>query len=110
MYRGESDPIQIASLQSKTPGDFRQRVLNNSQNKARLIELMFDYIKTHKNECLHILKCETIVVAGEESCYAVTEEEITEISEVESTQEEDDAKIILHANFQCFIPFVYEFF
>lgn len=39
--RGESEKIHIASLESKTPGDF-SRILKNGENKERLIELIID--------------------------------------------------------------------
>ena len=43
--RGQSERIQIASLQSRIPTEFRTRILRNNDNKARLIELILKYIK-----------------------------------------------------------------
>ena len=73
-------------------------MLKNSENKARLIELIFDYIKTNKDDCLRTLKCDRIVIAGEESCCVITMDGLKEILDLIPTEEEADTKIILHAN------------
>ena len=69
--RGESDPIQIASLQSRVPGDFRQKVLRNAENKARLVELIYKLIECNYNELIERLKKEKMVVKGEKLCFEV---------------------------------------
>ena len=42
--RGQSERIQIASLQSRIPTEFRTRILRNNENKARLFELILNKI------------------------------------------------------------------
>ena len=59
--------------------------------------MIFDY-KTNKDDCLRTLKCDRIVIAGEESCCVITMDGLKEILELKPTQEEADTKIVLHAN------------
>ena len=64
LKRGESEPIQISSLQSKVPESFRYRILRYGNNKERLVdlfffffflsELLFDYVK-QQNDVLVLL-------------------------------------------------------
>ena len=69
--RGQSKRIQILSLQSRFPIEFRTRILRNNENKARLIELILKYSKEQKNECLNLLKSDTIVFSTEDKCFFV---------------------------------------
>ena len=41
LMRGESEPIQISSVQSKVLESFRYRILRYGNNKERLVELFF---------------------------------------------------------------------
>ena len=50
------DWLEIASFIFKVPGDFRVRVLYNCCNKARVIELIFEYIKKVKEEFFKTLR------------------------------------------------------
>ena len=62
--RGESEPIQISSVQSKVLESFRYRILRYGNNKERLVnlfffffflsELLFDYVK-QQNDVLVLL-------------------------------------------------------
>ena len=70
--RGQSERIQIASLQSRIPTEFRTRILRNNENKARLIELILKYIKESKDECLNLLNSDTIVFSTEDKCSLLT--------------------------------------
>ena len=94
--RGQSERIQIASLQSRIPSEFRIRILRNNENKARLIELILAYIKEQKNECLRVLNSQEIVFSTEKKCFLFTLVEISAVSDLETSQEEADTKIILH--------------
>ena len=95
--RGQSERIQIASLQSRIPTEFRTRILRNNDNKARLIELILKYIKEQKGECLNLLKTDTIVFSTEDKCFLLTFAGISNITELQTSHEEMDTKIILHA-------------
>ena len=53
--RGTSERIEIRSLDSKTPDEFRDRVLTNLDNKSRLVELIFKYITEDRAAVLKIL-------------------------------------------------------
>jgi len=98
MNRGESEQIQIASLSSKVPSDFRTRILHNCYNKARVIELIFGYIKQEKNQCFQVLKCEAIILSNEDECVKLTSRDKEDQLELQTTQEEADTKLILHAH------------
>ena len=63
VMRGQYERIQIASLQSIIPTEFRTRILRNNENKARLIELILKYIKEQKDECLNLLKSGTLTIS-----------------------------------------------
>ena len=62
LMRGESEPIQISSVQSKVLESFRYRILRYGNNKERLVELfffflselLFDYVK-QQNDVLVLL-------------------------------------------------------
>ena len=101
--RGQSEKVQISSLQSKIVSDFHYRILRNSDNKQRLIDLVFEYIKLNSKDCLTVLKSKKIVLSSENECTVVeiNEENTVTIYPHEtlfSTQEEADTKLILHAN------------
>ena len=113
---GQSERIQIASPQSRIPAEFRTRILSNNENKARLIELMLKYIKEQEDECLNLLNRDTIVFSTEDKCFLLTFTGISKITELETSHEEADTKIILHAmhlrevhnvNFTIFSPSVH---
>ena len=89
---GQSERIQIASLQSRIRPEFRTRILRNNENKARLIELMLIYIKEQKDEYFNLLKSDTIVFSTEGECFLLTFAGISNITELET-----DTKIITQA-------------
>ena len=94
---GQSEKIQIASLQTRIPTEFRTRILVNNENKGRLIELIPKYIKKQKDECLNLLKSDTIVFSTDDKYFLLTFAGISNITELEMSHEEVDTKIILHA-------------
>ena len=97
--RGTAETLHIASLQSKTPSDFRERILRNSQNKTRLIELVYQYIKSNKGDCFSVLNTDEIVLSSENYCLQLTGDNVADIDELKSNQEEADTRLILHANY-----------
>ena len=53
--RGQSGKIHVASLLLKVPSNFHNRILGNSDNKKRDIELIFEYIiKRETKHCLDL--------------------------------------------------------
>ena len=86
----------IKSVQCEIPRNVN-KFFSSNDNKSRLIDLTFDYIKTHPIKCLTILKCDTIVLSGDTSCEIVNHHECRPYEELKSDQEEADTKVILHA-------------
>ena len=95
--RGQSERIQIASLQSRIPPEFRTRILRNNEYKVRLIALILKYITEQKDEYLSLLKSDTIVFSTEGECFLLTFAGILNITELKTSHEEADTIIILHA-------------
>ena len=75
LVRGQSEPINISSLKSKTPSDFRERVLKNAANKSRLVELIFQYICENNEDVVELLNLEEIVISAEGECRTATKAE-----------------------------------
>jgi hypothetical protein len=98
----ETERIYIPSLQSRVVRDFNQRILRNRENKARLIELIFEYIKSQGRECLTILNSSEMVLSSEDECTMIKSTEtgvdIFPFAQCQSTQDEADTKVILHAH------------
>lgn len=65
--RGESEKILITSVRSKTPRDFHKFMLK-SENKTRLIEVMFDYIAHNRAKILNLLRCTKIYLSSMNEC------------------------------------------
>ena len=86
----------IKSVQCKIPRNVN-KFFSNNDNKSRLIDLIFDYIKTYPIKCLTILKCDTIILSGDTSSEIVNHHECRPYEELKSDQEEADTKVILHA-------------
>ena len=59
LKRGSTAKLLIRSVQCKIPRNVN-KFFSNNDNKPRLIDLTFDYIKTHPMKCFTILKCDTI--------------------------------------------------
>ena len=86
----------IKSVQCKIPRNVN-KFFSNNDNKSRLIDLTFDYIKTHPIKCFTILKCDTIILSGDTSCEIVNHYERRPYEELKSDQEDADNKVVLHA-------------
>ena len=67
----ESEKILIKSINTMLPSDLNA-FYSNAENKNRLINLTFEHIKTNPKKFIDILKCDTIVMSGDEYCQKVT--------------------------------------
>lgn len=94
--RGSSEKILIKSTDGKIPRDI-EGFFSNNENKTRLIDLTFDYIKKNPAECLTLLNCGEVVLSGDQYCYKVSSSECQTCDELVSDQEEADTKVVLHA-------------
>ena len=98
-----SGKIFIPSLNSKVAPDFK-KLLRNRDNKARLIQLIFEYMKHSGAQCLDILDSKQIVLSSEDECITIelsdthTGFPVHPMPDLKSTQDEGDTKVILHAN------------
>ena len=63
LKRGWTAKLLIKSVQCKIPRNVN-KFFSNNDNKSRLIDLTFDYIKIHTIKCLSILKCDTMILSG----------------------------------------------
>ena len=73
------------------------RIFSNNEIKPRLIELLLKHTREHKDKCLNVLNRDRIVFSTEEKCFLLTLGEISETHELETSQEEADTQLILHA-------------
>ena len=92
----ESQRIFIKSFNTLVPSDLNG-FYSNGENKTQLIKLTFEYIKTHSKKCLDILECNTIIMSGDEYCEKVTNDNVLNVENLVSNQEEADTKVVLHA-------------
>ena len=95
--RGSSAALEMKSLKAKTPRDFRERILLNSANKTRIVELLIEYITTNKESVLKTLECTEINISAEGSCTHITDKATLTNEPLVSNQPEADTRVILHA-------------
>ena len=95
--RGESQQIEIKSLTSKIPANFKERILRNPTNKTRLVQLFVEYVSKYSTDVLKQLGCRTILISAESLCHKFTETERSSYPPLESNQPEADTRLILHA-------------
>ena len=62
-----------------------------------MIDLTFDYIKINPVQCLALLKCNVVVLSGDNYCDIVSSSQCQPCDELVSNQEEADTKVVLHA-------------
>ena len=97
-----SEKILMPSLSARVHPDFKTIVLKNRENKARLIELTFDYIKNEGLHCLETLNSQEMVLSSEDECVMIQLSEngltVDPYPELLSSQDEGDTKVILHAS------------
>eukprot|EP00111_Clytia_hemisphaerica_P022210 TCONS_00065262-protein len=91
----DSEKVLIRSVDTLVPSDLN-RFYSNSENKTQLIQLTFDFIKANPKKCLDILKCDSIVMSGDQYCEKVTRDNVSNVESLVSDQEEADTKLILH--------------
>ena len=98
-----ANKILIPSLKSRIHPEYMTTVLKNRENKSRLIELIFDYIKTNALECFEQLASEEIVLASEDNCVSILLSNgvvtIATNPQLISNHDEGDTKVILHARY-----------
>ena len=95
--RGVSSRIQIKSAKSKIPRDF-SKFLSNSENKIRMVELLFEVIEEKKAKVLNLLKTSQLIIAKEDMCRSITLSCTEELNCLASNQEEAATKVILHCS------------
>ena len=95
--RGCSEQIEMKSLHVKTAQNFHVRILKNPDNKARLVQLLFQYIRTNKQQVLTRLGCSEINLSAETSCISITQSSEARNESLISNQPEVDTRIMLYA-------------
>ena len=95
--RGKSPKVLVKSLQSKIPRDF-QSFLLNGDIKTWMIELISEYIHTHKAKVFYVLRTNKIMVSLENKCISISCLSTSVEEPLASNQEEADTKVILHSH------------
>ena len=95
--RGESSKVLVKSLQSKITRDF-QSFLLNGDNKTRMMELISEYIDTHKAKTFNILQTNKIMISLDNKCISISHLSTLIEESLTSNQEEVDTKVILHSH------------
>ena len=73
--------------------------LLNGPNKSRMIELIYDTLKTNRVKVINILRCNNYqVLANKNNCIKIILSSVSTLGDYVSDQEEADTKIILHAH------------
>ena len=95
--RGVSSKVIIRSTSSRIPRNFTE-FLKNGDNKTRLIELIKEELIKNSQEMLELLSSEMICFSLDGVYLKVTGDTVTEETQLSSSQEEVDTKLLLHAN------------
>ena len=98
----QADKILIPSLHSRVHPEFKTTVLKNRENKVRLIQLIFEHIRTNALRCLEALGSSIMVLSSEDECVSLRRSDdgvmtIVPSPELLSNHDEGDTKVILHA-------------
>ena len=96
-YKNKANSLKLseqAKLHHLT--EFRTKILRNNENKARLTELILKHIKEQNDECLNLLNSDTTVFSIEDKYFLLIFAGISNITELETSNEEADTKIIPH--------------
>ena len=93
--RGLSEKILIKSSKTKIPREF-SKFLSSSENKKRMIELLFDVFEKNCVKMLNLIKSNKLVISMEDSCRSLTLSAAEDVQCLTSNQEEADTKIFLH--------------
>ena len=71
-------------------------ILLNGDNKTRMMELIAEYIETHKAKVFNILRTNKILISLDNKCISISRLSTTVEESLKSNQEEADTKVILH--------------
>ena len=66
--RGSSSKMSIKSVKYKILRDY-SLFMQNSKNKSRLIDIIFDFIIEHRIRCLQIVEARKILLSRSGDCY-----------------------------------------
>jgi hypothetical protein len=80
---------------SKIPRNFKAFMMN-SENKCRLIDIIFDFIIKEKARCIQNLRANKILLSRDGECHEVTSSAVNRLDHLSSNQEEAHTKVILH--------------
>ena len=75
--RGTSERITMKTRDMSAPANFMQRMLHNNDNKYQFIQLFFKFIEDKISKILQTLRCEELVLSGEEMCTKFTSSSAT---------------------------------
>ena len=76
-----------------------RKFLSSSFNKTRFIKFLVGDWKEQRYR--DMLQGKALCVTCEETCFKITADEWVEVAELQSTQEEADTRLLLHAVFAC---------
>ena len=94
--RGCADKVLIRSAKSKVPRNFNE-FLQHGENKTRLIDLILTVILERKLEVLSSLNSEEIYFSTDGQCHKINRDDVINVPELSSDQEEADTKLYLDA-------------
>ena len=98
----QADKILIPSLKSRVHPQYSTTVLKNRDNKARLVELIFEYIERNARACFETLHSAEIVLSSEDKCITIklsaNSVTVNPTPELLSNHDEGDTKVVLHAS------------
>ena len=95
--RGVSDKVIVASASSNIPRYFTD-FLKNGENRTRLIESIKEEFIKNSKDYLDVLKSDRIILSLDGRAIKITINDVTEVAELSSNQEEADTKLLLHTN------------
>ena len=72
-----------------------RRFLSESENKTALIKFITD--EWQNDACKSMVGSKTLLVTCGQGCWRITKDHVSRVMELESTQEEADTRLILHA-------------
>ena len=94
--RGFGDRVEIKSAQSNIPANF-QSFLRNSQNKSRMVEIIFKVIMEKRVKFLTMIKTNELILSTKGNCEVLTHSKVDIISDLVNEFEEADSRVITHA-------------
>ena len=95
LHRGASTTIQYKSLARGHNIQQWRKFLCSSFNKTSLIKFLVGEWKLQRYRCM--LQDKALYVTCEETCFKMTADEWVDVTELQSTQEEADTCLLLHA-------------